>query len=85
MFSLMFRVQFLQNNGKAGYNVGDSQSNKTARGDDISETIQKPLVRQANPFFLFNPSIKQFLNESIGSFSIDNANVKNEELDWSIE
>ena len=47
MFSLMFRVQFLQNNGKAGYNVGDSQSSKPARG--ISETIQKPLVRQDKP------------------------------------
>lgn len=33
-----------QNNGKAGYNVGDSQSSKPARGDGISETIQKPLA-----------------------------------------
>lgn len=45
----MFSLMFLQNNGKAGYNVGDSQSSKPARGDDISETIQKPLVRQDKP------------------------------------
>ena len=56
MFTILFRVQFLQNNGKAGYNVGDGQSSKPAKGDAISETIQKPLVRQANVSNLIHSS-----------------------------